>query len=168
MLSRKTAVFFSLPCRIGAVAGGLAPAAVEALSQYGRALGIAYELTDEAMAAAGRPGKLARLLGPSVHQGIYGLPVLLAAQNNGGVSQDLRQLLATPRTDAKTLAGGAPGNVRALSDYLRDSGAIELTLERAWAFSTEARAALAPLSDGPVRRSLENLAEYVVARAQPR
>ena len=168
MLSRKTAVFFSLPCRIGAVAGGLAPAAVEALSHYGRALGIAYELTDEAMAAAGRPGKLARLLGPSVHQGIYGLPVLLAAQNNGGVAQDLRRLLAIPRTDAKTLAGVAPGNVRALSDYLRDSGAIELTLERAWAFSTEARAALAPLPDGPVRRSLENLAEYVVARAQPR
>jgi geranylgeranyl pyrophosphate synthase len=60
IVERKTAQYFEVPCRLGAALGGASARGIATLSQYGRALGIAYELTNEAMSAAGRPSKLAR------------------------------------------------------------------------------------------------------------
>jgi hypothetical protein len=61
ILKRKASGFYELPCRIGALLGALSPAHTAALAHYGRCLSLAQELTDEAMLADGRPGKLGRV-----------------------------------------------------------------------------------------------------------
>ncbi len=187
ILARKTAGFFELPCRLGAAVGGVSPSHAAGLARYGRCLGMAHELTDEAMLAAGRPGKLARVTGTRIKDGVYGLPVLLALEADGRFAGSLQELLA--RTDLSELArvGGArrardagdpaafggrdseapdpAEGVEQLLRIVRESGAIEATLRRARGYSDQAQQALAVLPDGPARRSLTRLADYAVERA---
>ena len=47
---------------------------------------------------------------------------------------------------------------------VRDSGAIQATVERAARFAQAARAALAAFPDGPARRVLADVADYAVSR----
>ena len=157
IVERKTAQYFEVPCRLGAALGGASPREIATLGQYGRALGIAYELTNEAMSAAGRPSKLARVLNEPAEAGLYGLPLLLAMQSDGRGARELSELAA----------GSDPPAVRErVIGLVRQSGAIEATLNRARQYASQADAALAGLPEGAARRSLSGLTRYVVERAE--
>ena len=60
------------------------------------------------------------------------------------------------------------GEVRGLDHDLAyrglESGAIQVTVERAGRFAQAARAALAPFPDSPARRVLADVADYAVSR----
>lgn len=162
MVKRKTSGFYELPYRIGAMLGGLSPADVAALAHCGRCLGAAHELTDEAMLADGRPGKLARVTGARLREGVYGLPLLLAMRGNDKIAGQVRALLA----QAPRMSPEFQDSLAQVSRLVRDSGAIAETLNRARAFAAEAREALSTLPDGPARRSFEHLTKYAVERSQ--
>jgi len=49
VIEAKTASLFAAACRIGALVADRPPAEEEALARFGRALGIAYQLTDDAL-----------------------------------------------------------------------------------------------------------------------
>jgi heptaprenyl diphosphate synthase len=156
IIGRKTATLFELPCRLGAMLAVLPSAMVDALADYGRHLGIAFQLADDALDLTGHPGRLGKAVTTDLREGIYSLPVLRALADQD-VGQQLRALLSRVRLDEEA--------VQAAVRLVRHSGAVDHAMEVARRYAAQAQAALDPLPPGSARRTLIRLADYAVARS---
>jgi len=134
----KTASLFSASCRIGALVSGLPRDWVDALTGYGRALGVAFQIWDDVRDLVGTEDVLGKPAGHDMVEGTYTLPVIRTLARPG-VGDDLRSLLGRPLD--------APARDKA-RDLILGTDAIEsVTVEgRRWA--DRADAALGPLRAG--------------------
>lgn len=134
----KTASLFSASCRIGGLVGGLPRAWVDALTGYGRALGVAFQIWDDVRDLVGSEDVLGKPAGHDMVEGTYTLPVIRTLAR-AGVGDDLRALLGR-RLDAPTRDKAR--------DLILGTDALEsVTVEgRRWA--DRAEASLEPLRSG--------------------
>jgi len=157
IVARKTATLFELPCRLGALLGGVDDHASDALARYGHELGLAFQLADDALDLAGD----AKMMGKATHtdllEGVYSLPVLIVLRQPGEEGRRLSDILG--RVDP------SPAEAEDAASIVRASGAVLDALALANHRAGQARAALRSLEPGPARRSLERLVDYVVARS---
>ena len=132
--SLKTGALFAAACLLA-----------DGSAEYGRLLGIAFQIADDILDCAGETIETGKVPGTDLRDGTPTLPLLLAAQADGVVRAAL---------------GGGPLDgalVRVAS-----TGALERSREVARQYAAEARACL----DGAGRREeLEALAEAVVERS---
>ena len=156
VLERKTAALFVLPCRLGAVLAGVPSEQADALREYGRKLGLAFQLADDALDLTGDAATVGKATGADMAEGVYSLAVLYAMREGGSSARRLEALLRRARPTAAELA-------EALA-IVRDSGAIAQALAFARGLAGEARSAASALPAGDVRSSLERLAGHAVAR----
>jgi menaquinone-9 beta-reductase len=155
---RRTATLFALPCRLGARLGGAPDAAFEQLAEYGRQVGLAFQLTSDVLDLLGDPDDPARRPAANLLQdGLLTYPVLVCLRGPAG--GQLARLLGAASDEATLRRGLA---------ILRDSGAIEATHTAARGFAEEARRTLDGLPATPVTAALADLAQYVAARASER
>lgn len=156
-LALKTSALFELPCRLGARLGDLPSVQVEALAAYGRQLGPAFQLTEDVLACFGKARQGGVATAARWEEGVLGLPLLRILRRGGEPGERLRdRLRRTPLTVEDRAAIG---------EIVRGSGVAPEVLHLARQYAARARAALAPLPDGPVRRSLVQLTGYVVEGA---
>ncbi|MHB8506462.1 MAG: polyprenyl synthetase family protein, partial [Acidimicrobiales bacterium] len=87
----KTASLFSASCRIGGIVGGLPRPWVEALTTYGRALGVAFQIWDDIRDLVGTEDVLGKPAGHDLVEGTYTLPVIRTLARPG-VGDDLRSM----------------------------------------------------------------------------
>jgi len=90
MLSMKTAELFALSCDMGACLSGTSPARREALREYGRALGTAYQLYDDCLDLLGSEAAAGKSLGADLANGKATLPILIVRERADAA--DLKQL----------------------------------------------------------------------------
>jgi heptaprenyl diphosphate synthase len=155
IIRRKTGALIATSCRLGGVLSDAPTAYLDVLEEFGEALGLAFQLSDDIMDVAATSAELGKEPGVDMREGVYTLPVL--------------QVLAHgPRRDdlAALLADGPPEGER-LQRALEIVGSSE-NLERARvAVVSEVRRARSlaeRLPDGPARRALVMLAEFLAAR----
>lgn len=158
IIARKTGALFELPCRIGATVAGAAAAQVDALGRYGRHLGVAFQLTDDALDLEGTAAQLGKPVGLDLTTGAYGLPILLAAQEAGAVASEVRQHVRKRVLDDADRAR--------LAHVLRESGAMATARETARAHSEAAVAALEDMPEGPATASLVALVAHLTDRTR--
>jgi geranylgeranyl pyrophosphate synthase len=151
----KTGTLFELPCRLGAELGGAAPATVAALAAYGRNLGLAFQLADDALDLAGHASRLGKPVAADVREGVYSLPVLRVLKREGR-DGPLGSLLGQAHLE--------PDEITAAIAMVRASGTIEETLTLAATYSDRAISAITMLPATSAHRSLVNLARYAVQR----
>lgn len=156
ILLKKTATLFELPLRLGSFIGGASEERVEGLASYGRELGLAFQLADDALDFIGDEVVMGKRTGRDLRVGAYSLPVL-RAQMNPDCGARLRDLLE--KLDL------ADDDIATASILVRQSGAVDATLSAARASARRAQQCLEVLPDGTARTSLYRLAEYVVTRA---
>jgi len=155
IIEMKTATLIELPCRLGAQLASAHPRHVQALSTYGRHLGIAFQLTDDALDLTGEATGLGKPTGTDLREGIYAHSVLAALR------LDPRGRLATI---LRRSALRATDVAEAIS-VTRDSGALAVTHALAARHAELAAAeALRSLPDSPTRSSLRSLASHAVTR----
>ena len=65
----KTAALIRASVRIGALAAGAAPAHLEALSAFGQALGLAFQIADDVLNATSTPEQLGKAVGSDQARG---------------------------------------------------------------------------------------------------
>ena len=131
----KTASLFSASCRIGGLVAGLSREQVEALTRYGRALGVAFQIWDDIRDLVGTEDLLGKPAGHDMVEGTYTLPVIRALAQPG-VGDDLRALLGREL--------GPPSRDKARDLILSTDAVASVTVEgRRWA--ERAAAALEPL-----------------------
>jgi octaprenyl-diphosphate synthase len=144
----KTAALFSGACAAGAAVSGAGTSAVEAMADYGRNLGIAFQMVDDVLDFSPTSGKT---LVQDLRQSV-GLPLVYAAEDPG-VHQGLAKLLREAEFDAE-----------AAVRLVQESGALERTMARAADFRDRALKALAAVPGGPARPHFEEIAVLAVSR----
>ncbi len=139
-ITGKTASLMSASCRIGALTAGLSRATVDALTEFGEALGMVFQIRDDVLDVVGTEASLGKPPGQDLVEGIYTLPVIHALAD-ADAGPELRQLLGRPldspeRDKARAIVRGTDG--------------IAASLELAVTYADRAADAARALPDGPV------------------
>ncbi len=153
----KTAALFAAACRIGAVIAGRPRAEAEALESYGMNLGMAFQLVDDVLDYSARQADLGKTVGDDFAEGKVTLPVILAFGRGTGEERTFwRRALCEGGQRTEDFS-------RAL-DLMRRHDALTGTLDRARSRAEDAKRALRPFADGPVRTVLSDIADFCVDR----
>jgi heptaprenyl diphosphate synthase len=134
----KTASLFATACRIGALVGGLPRERVEDLTAFGLRYGMAFQIVDDVLDLTATEAQLGKPAGHDLTEGVYTVPVIRALASEGG--DVLRSMLGSP------IEGDDVEKARTL---VRDSGAIDESVDLARSYVAGACDALAPFSDRP-------------------
>jgi heptaprenyl diphosphate synthase len=153
VLADKTGALIAAACRLGARLAGADPAVVEALTEYGERLGVAFQLGDDLLDIAG--GTSGKEPGADLRQGVTTLPVLYLLREGGAAARPVRRVLDGATDDA---------SVEAALEALRGSEAFAEARASANAEVDRARACLASLPAGAARDALELLAAQALER----
>jgi len=143
----KTASLMACACRIGAITAGLGAAERDALTDFGEALGMVFQIRDDILDVVGDEAELGKAAGQDLAKGVYTLPVLFAL-DDPDAGPTLRRLLGRPldpsgRNDARAAVVGSDGVTRAIA------------VARRWA--DEAARAAGRLGPGEVAQALVRL-----------
>ncbi len=84
IIERKTAVLFDASCRLGALLGEPGPKLAEAAGEFGRHLGLAYQIYDDLVDVIGREEAIGKTLGTDFASGKGTLPFLLLKEELQG------------------------------------------------------------------------------------
>ena len=122
-ISGKTASLMAAACRVGGLTTGRSTAELDALSEYGNALGVIFQLRDDILDITATDGQLGKPAGQDLAEGIYTLPVLIALHDSPA-AQELADLLGEPlneaeRERARSLVEGTNGIADALAEARR-------------------------------------------------
>lgn len=98
VVESKTAALFAAATQAGAIVAGADPRGEEALRSFGRNLGVAFQLVDDALDYAGREQSLGKSVGDDFREGKMTLPVVYAFDRASGADRDFwRRTIAEGR-----------------------------------------------------------------------
>ncbi|WP_284734577.1 polyprenyl synthetase family protein [Sphingosinicella terrae] len=158
IISAKTAALFAAACRIAGVVAEREESVEEHLDAYGRNLGIAFQLIDDAIDYASDSATMGKGVGDDFRDGKVTLPVILAyARGSDADRRFWREAMSGGRVEDEDLAEA--------TRLLRGSGALDDTLERARHYGQRAIDALGPFPGGRAKSALIEAVEFAIARA---
>jgi octaprenyl-diphosphate synthase len=158
IIAAKTAALFAAACRIAAVVAERGEGDEQALDAYGRNLGIAFQLVDDAIDYASDAQTMGKGVGDDFRDGKVTLPVILAYARG---SDDDRAFWL----DAMAGRRASDEDLTQAIRLLRTSGALDDTIERARLFGQRAIDALGPFPAGRAKAALVEAVEFAIARA---
>lgn len=168
VIERKSASLLSGASETGAVLGGVTRAERRRLDEFGRELGLAFQIRDDALDYASGEEVLGKKRFADLREGKVTLPLLLAlkrstASEREGVAAILksvsREQLSGAEEDAISDEELSPA-----IDLVRRYRGIEDSIRRAEDHVAKACAAIAPFPEGPAKEALLAAAEFAVAR----
>jgi octaprenyl-diphosphate synthase len=158
VITAKTAALFSAAAEAGAMIASAPEADSQALAGYGKNLGIAFQLVDDALDYSGRQAVMGKAVGDDFRESKVTLPVILSAARAADEER---------RFWRRTIEVGVQeeGDLTRAIEYLERGGALAETIERARLYAREARVALERCPAGAIKSALSEIAEFVVERA---
>lgn len=158
IIGAKTAALFAAACRISAVVAERPESEELALDAYGRNLGIAFQLVDDAIDYVSDAGTMGKDAGDDFRDGKVTLPVILAYARGSDADRAFwKDAIEGRRTSDEDLAHA----VR----LLRDTRAIDDTLARARHYGQRAIDALGGFGNGHAKAAMVEAVEFAIARA---
>ncbi len=155
VIYRKTARLFEAGAQIAAVLAGQDEAVEKAMIEYGRHLGTAFQLIDDALDYDASAEELGKNLGDDLAEGKPTLP-LIQAMRAGDDAQ--RKLIRHAILD------GGRDQMGDILEIIQSTGALDYTARRARAAADAAICSLDNLPDNEYRRALMALAEFAIQR----
>ncbi len=154
----KTAALFSAAGEVGAIIAGRADDEREALESYGRNLGIAFQLVDDALDYSGKQAQLGKSVGDDFREGKITLPVVLSYRRGDDKQRAFwkRVMESGDQQD---------GDLAHAISLMQQHGAIEDTIERARHYGAIARDAMEIFPDGEYKSALLDAIGFSVGRA---
>jgi octaprenyl-diphosphate synthase len=158
IIGAKTAALFAAACRIAAVVAERGEGEEAALDAYGRNLGIAFQLVDDAIDYTSDAGTMGKDAGDDFREGKMTLPVILAYARGDAAARAFWQdaVLGRRVTDADF--------VEAI-ERVRATRAVDDTLARARHYGQRAIDALGGFASGKSKDAMVEAVEFAVARA---
>jgi octaprenyl-diphosphate synthase len=157
IINAKTAALFSAAAEVGAAIVDRPAPEQAALKSYGRNLGLAFQLVDDALDYSGDTANLGKTIGDDFREGKITLPIILSFRRGS----DKERAFWT-----KTLVEGniEPGDLEEAVALMKRHKAIEATLERARSYGAIAQDALAIFPDCPEKAAMEQVIAFCVQR----
>lgn len=158
IINAKTAELFAAACKIAAVVAERDEASEAALDAYGRNLGIAFQLVDDAIDYVSDAETMGKGVGDDFRDGKVTLPVILAYARGSAEERDFWKLAITGhRISDEDLAFA--------TSLLRKHGTIEDTLARARHYGQRAVDAIGGFRASQAKAALTEAVAFAVARA---
>jgi len=158
IINAKTAALFSAAAEVGAAINGRPAEEQAALKSYGKTLGIAFQLVDDALDYSGDSARLGKSVGDDFREGKITLPVILSYRRGG---EDEREFWKRTLTDGEVRGG----DLEQALQLMRKHKAIEATLERARYYGSIARDALAIFRDSQPKHAMLDVVDFCINRA---
>jgi heptaprenyl diphosphate synthase len=141
----KTASLYATAARIGGIVAGLARDHVDALTRFGQAYGMVFQIVDDILDVTATDSQLGKPAGHDMVEGVYTLPVLRTLASGGSAADELADLLGKPLDAAerdKVLA------------IVRSNHGVASAIETACTFVRQAEDACRSLPDSPATAAL--------------
>ena len=151
----KTAKLFEAAAQLGAVIAGSNAENENALACYGRHLGTAFQLVDDALDYSATAAEIGKNIGDDLAEGKPTLP-LLYAMWKGSPEQ--------ARIIRRAIEEGGLERINEISSAIESTGAITYTFALAEAEAREAREALVGVPGSPFLDALVALTKFTVER----
>jgi len=155
-IESKTASLLAASCDIGASLAGVSPELRSALHEYGRMLGLAFQIADDVLDYLGSEGEIGKPIGKDITEGFATLPLMVAMEDES-IAKQLKSVLQ----DGRELSAQ---EASAVVDVVRGSGAPQRALERARQYASAASRQIDAITVTDVRDALAALTGYVVSR----
>ncbi|MBZ0334531.1 octaprenyl diphosphate synthase [Marinobacter sp. AL4B] len=155
VIHNKTAMLFEASSHSGALLAGANTEQENALKDYGKHLGLAFQLVDDVLDYQGDTEAMGKNVGDDLAEGKTTLPLIYAMKNS---SEDERQLIR------QAIRKGGLDDLPKVLSIVKSSGAIEYTMNKAHEEAETARNLLNCLPESAYREALELLTEAAVAR----
>lgn len=157
IIDKKTASLFSAACQIGAIMSRATREQERRLVDYGRNLGLAFQVTDDLLDFQGEEKRLGKPVLSDLSEGRITLPLIYALRHDGSESRErLRTLLEKKKLDRR-----AKGEIL---DIIKANGALDYGHRKAEEFSRRAREVVSGFPESTHRDALSLLAEFVLNR----
>jgi len=155
VIYRKTAKLFEAGTRIGAILAGSDETQEQALIAYGRHLGQAFQLVDDALDYDATTEELGKNIGDDLAEGKPTLPLIYAMKHGSAAERHMiREAIET----------GGTRNLTSIQLAIETSGGLRYTAERAQHEAALAAEALDGLADSPFKSALASLTQFAVRR----
>lgn len=158
IIGAKTAALFAAACRVAAVVAERPEAEELALDAYGRNLGIAFQLVDDAIDYVSDAGTMGKDAGDDFREGKATLPVILAyARGNPEDRVFWKAAIEGHRNRDEDFDHAI--------ELVRATRAVDDTLARARHYGQRAIDALAIFANGKAKDAMIEAVEFAIARA---
>lgn len=151
----KTACLFEAATRIGAMLANSDSSTEEAFATYGKHLGTAFQLIDDALDYSADSDELGKNVGDDLAEGKPTLPLIYAMQQGNDRQRDLIR---------EAIKQGGLQHIDKITKIIKETGALDYTFTQAKNEAAKARASIEFLPPGVYRQALMFLADYAVER----
>ncbi|MFQ5598505.1 MAG: polyprenyl synthetase family protein [Nitrospiria bacterium] len=157
IIEHKTSALISASCQVGAILAKAPDQKKCALTQYGKNLGIAFQVADDTLDYVADNHRLGKALGEDLKEGKITLPLLHL----------LGKCTAKEKIWLGELMAGKDflqDDLKKVIDLMMTYGSVRYALKRAQGFAETAKQMLLAFEPSPYRKSLAVVADYVVRR----
>lgn len=157
LIFRKTACLFSVCMRMGGILGGATPEQEESLAQYGRDLGMAFQIVDDVLDLTASENVLGKPVASDLREGKVTMAIIHALERCTSTEKRKIEMILEERAfDGVTHSE--------ILEILNRYGSLEAATARAMQYAELARNAICSFPDSESKRALLWAPEFVVAR----
>ena len=157
MVSQKTGALIEASTKVGALLGKGKPKQVKALAEYGRLIGVAFQIHDDMLGVVGERKKFGKPIGNDIREGKRTLIIVRAlAKASRGDRATLMCALGNEKASKAELA--------AAIKILKSTGAIDYAAKKARELVGDAKTKLQLLPDSKAKQFLMELADFTIER----
>ena len=157
IIESKTAALFSSACEVGGVVSGANKSQKKKLFNFGKNLGTAFQLTDDALDYEGSSSKMGKNNGDDFYEGKVTLPVILALKKADRKEKDFWKKTFNKKVRNKT-------DLRIAKKIIKDKDTINQTLTLANKYGEKAKNIMKDFESNPVRNALIDLVDFSLIR----
>ncbi|MFH1125850.1 MAG: polyprenyl synthetase family protein [Candidatus Altiarchaeota archaeon] len=155
MIGKKTGALLESSLRIGAILGGGSVKQVDALGNFGRYIGLSFQIKDDILGLTADEKELGKPVGSDICEGKKSLPVLYAMEH--AKKEDRKKLLAI--LDKKEAC-----DLNAAMRIIRETNSIDYAIKKLENLTSKAKKELEIFEESKVKKRLLDLADFLIER----
>jgi octaprenyl-diphosphate synthase len=157
LIYRKTACLFSVSMQLGAVLASASPEQEHALVEYGRTVGLAFQIVDDVLDLTATEEVLGKPVASDLREGKATLAVIHSMDHGTARDRQAIHHILDDRSFERV-------SHDELKEILKRNGSIEYAMSIADRYAEQGRQALAPLPESRYKQALSWMPDFVVAR----
>ncbi|MDH5723330.1 MAG: polyprenyl synthetase family protein [Alphaproteobacteria bacterium] len=157
VIESKTAALFSAACEVAPVLAGAPEDQIRAMYDYGKNLGIAFQITDDALDYSANQEKLGKAIGDDFREGKMTAPVIFAIQE-----ANKEERIFWKRTLENKVQ--SEGDFKTALEIISKHKALDQAMDLAQDYAEKAKNSLAPVRPCETKNILSELADFTISR----